>query len=93
MTPANAYAVPVTEDNDNMNTAAFYNKAQGKGALHIVNNGGASKAEIKGLPVETDHAIVYVTNAKQNSEAQQVMIKNGSATIDMPAESFVTVLF
>ena len=93
MTPANAYAVPVTVDKDNMNTAAFYNKAQGKGALHIVNNGGASKAEIKGLPVETDHAIVYVTNAKQNSEAQQVMIKNGSATIDMPAESFVTVLF
>lgn len=92
-TPANGNAIPVNTDNDNLNTAAFYNKVQGKGALHIVNNGGAGKAEVSGLPTSTSHAIVYVTNACQNAEAQQVKVKNGTVIIDMPAESFVSVLF
>lgn len=93
MTPADAFSIPLTVDKENVNTAAFYNKAQGKGALHMVNNGAACKAEISGLPASVSSAVVFVTNANQNAEEQSVNVSQGTATIDMPAESFVTVLF
>lgn len=93
MTPADAFSIPLAVDKENVNTAAFYNKAQGKGALHVVNNGAACKAEISGLPVSVNHAVVFVTNASQNAEEMSVNVSHGIATIDMPAESFVTVLF
>ncbi len=93
MTPANAFSIPLAVDKENVNTAAFYNKAQGKGALHMVNNGAACKAEISGLPSSVSQAVVYVTNASQNAEEQSVKVSQGIATIDMPAESFITVLF
>ena len=93
MTPADAFSIPLAVDKENVNTAAFYNKAQGKGALHMVNNGAACKAEISGLPASVSQAMVYVTNAGQNAEEQSVNVAQGTTTIDMPAESFVTILF
>ena len=92
-TPADAFAIPLTVDKENINTAAFYHKAQDKGAVHIVNNGAACKAEITGLPVTIHTAIVYVTNAIQSAEKSKVEVSHGIAKIDMPAESFITVLF
>ena len=93
MTPADAFFIPLTVDKENVNTAAFYNKAQEKGALHMVNNGAACKAEISGLPASVSHAVVFVTNASQNAEEMSVNVSQGIATIGMSAESFVTVLF
>lgn len=92
MTP-DAFAIPLTVDKAGVNTVAFYNKAQNKGAVHIVNNGASCKADITGLPTSAKKATVYVTNAHQNSEAQQVEAAQGRIVVDMPAESFVTVLF
>ena len=93
MTPADAFSIPLTVDKENVNTAAFYNKAQGKGALHMVNNGAACKAEVTGLPVSVSQAVVFVTNTRQNAEEMSVNVSQGIATIDMPSESFVTILF
>ena len=93
MTPADAFAMPLTVDKENVNTAAFYNIARREGALHVVNNGAACKAEITGLPATVHSAVVYVTNAAQNAEKSQVEVSQGTAVIDMPAESFITVLF
>ena len=58
-----------------------------------MSNGASCKAEITGLPTGAKLATVYVTNAHQNSEAQQVEAAQGRLVVDMPAESFVTVLF
>ncbi|MBP5513784.1 MAG: hypothetical protein J6Y04_03265 [Bacteroidaceae bacterium] len=93
LTPADAFAVPLTVDKENINTAGFYNPARGEGAVHIVNNGTACKAEIKGLPVTAKQAQVYITNSNQHAEKSIVDVGQGAVTIDMPAESFVTVLF
>lgn len=93
LTPADAFAVPMTVDKESVNTAAFYNAARDKGALHIVNNGAACRAEIKGLPPTTERAQIYVTNASLWAEQGAVVIEKGTATIEMPAESFVTLLF
>ena len=93
MTPADAFSVPLAADKENVTTAAFYNKARGEGALHVVNNGAACKAEISGLPASVSRAVVFVTNASQNAEEQSVNVSRGKVTVDMPSESFVTVLF
>ncbi len=93
MTPADAFAIPLTVDKENVNTAAFYHKARNAGAVHLVNNGAACKAEITGLPISTLSAVVYVTNASQHAEKSKVDVSQGNAVIDMPAESFVTILF
>ena len=93
MTPADAFSIPLAADKENVNTAAFYNKARGEGALHVVNNGAACKAEISGLPPSVSRAVVFVTNANQNAEEQSVNVSRGKVTVDMPSESFVTVLF
>ena len=57
MTPADAFSIPLAVDKENVNTAAFYNKALGKGALHMVNNGAACKAELSGLPASVSQAV------------------------------------
>ena len=44
MTPADAFAMPLTVDKENVNTAAFYNIARREGALHVFNNGAACRA-------------------------------------------------
>ena len=92
MTPADAFAIPLTVDKENVNTAAFYNIARCEGG-HVVNNGAACKAVITGLPATVHSAVVYVTNAAQYAEKSQVEVSQGTAVIDMPAESFITVLF
>jgi hypothetical protein len=61
--------------------------------VHIVNNGASCKAEITGLPATAEKALVLVTNSHQNAEAQQVVVEKGCAVVDMPAESFITLLF
>ena len=91
-TPADAFAIPATADKQNINVAAFSNRAQGSAAVHIVNNGGACEAVINGLPNDSLQAVAYVTNATQYAESQSVILKNGSATIQMPAESFITLI-
>ena len=92
-TPADAFAFPLTVDKENVNTAAFYNIVRHEGALHIVNNGAACMAEITGLPTSLESAIVYVTNASQKAEETKVELSFGTAVINLPAESFVTLLF
>ncbi len=92
MTPADSFAVPVTCDKDQVNVAAFSKKATGECALQIVNNGASCQAEITGLPAEAGQAWVYVTNDRQHGDAQCLKVKDGKAWMDMPADSFVTVI-
>lgn len=94
LTPVDAFAIPVTSSKDNVNVAAFCNIAKKQGAVHAVNNGASCEAIIAGLPSFATHATVYVTNRQQNAEEQRdIKITDGRATISMPAESFVTVIF
>lgn len=93
LTPADAFAIPVSSSKDNVNVAAFCNIAQKRGAVHAVNNGASCEAVISGLPSFATHATVYVTNRQQNAEQHSISISDGQATISMPAESFISVVF
>lgn len=92
LTPADALAIPVKADKENVNVAAFSNVARGLSAVHIVNNGASCEAEITGLLPQTRQAIVYITNAQQNAETKKLDVIDGRVVVAMPAESFVTVL-
>lgn len=93
MTPENAFAIPASCDRDDINVAAFDNRAKRQGAVHIVNNSASCKAVITGLPAYATEAEVFVTNSLSNAKAQLVKVKEGKAEICMPAESFVSVFY
>ncbi len=92
MTPENAFAIPATCNKENVNVAAFVKTSTGESGIHIVNNAAACEASIKGLPKETTHVTVYVTNSRQHAEAQLLDVKDGCVDIKMPAESFITLI-
>lgn len=93
MTPENAFAIPASCDRDDINVAAFDNRAKRQGAVHIVNNAASCKAVITGLPAYATEAEVFVTNSLSNAKAQLVKVRDGKAEICMPAESFVSVFY
>lgn len=92
MTPVDALALPFTVDKENVNVAAYGNLALGQCAVHVVNNGASCMGEVKGLPAQSRKAVVYVTNAHQHAEAQSLDIVDGCVKVEMPAESFITIL-
>jgi len=91
-TPAGVFSVPVTSSRTDVNTAAFADKIKGTAAVHIVNNGASKEAHITGLPATATQAIVRVTSSALNSVAQAVPVNDGSAVVQMPSESFVTLI-
>jgi len=92
MTPENAFAIPANCNKENVNVAAFVKTSTGESGIHIVNNAAACEASIKGLPKETTHVTVYVTNSRQHAEAQMLEVKDGCVNVKMPADSFVTLI-
>jgi len=92
MTPKDAFAATVSCNKENVNVAAFVKNATGESAVHIVNNGAACEAHISGLPTGTTQVIVYITNNSRKAEAQLLSVKDGSVTVKMPAESFVSLI-
>ena len=91
-TPENAFAVPSECAKKNINVAAYTKPATGESAVHIVNNAASCEAVISGLPASATEATVYVTNSDSNAEAVFLPVVGGKVTVQMPAESFVTVL-
>jgi len=92
MTPADALAIPVTCDKENINTAAMSNIARGLTAVHIVNNGAARTATVTGLPDKAGHATAYITNEHMRSEAVALELNGDRCTISMPPASFCTLI-
>ena len=92
MTPENAFAVPVTSNKENINAAAFAKTATGEWAVHLVNNGASCEAVLTGLPAGMQEVTVYVTNSHNHAEARLLKTKDGRLSVQLPAESFITVI-
>lgn len=92
MTPSYSFSVPADYNAEDINVAAFSKPATGQYTVHMVNNAASRVARISGFPRDAKQALVYVTNAKQNAEAQLLQLKDGVLEVNMPAESFVTVM-
>lgn len=92
MTPADSFAMPASVGKDNINVAAFVKGATNESTVHIVNNAGSCMAHVTGIPATCTEAVVYITNDKQHAEASLHAVKNGSLDVNMPADSFVSIL-
>ncbi|KAA6341206.1 hypothetical protein EZS27_010985 [termite gut metagenome] len=92
-TPENVFAIPFVCNKEEVNCAAYGNAAGGEYAVHLVNNGAARQAIIKGLPDTVSKVRVYVTNTTKGMEsAGEVEIKDGTAVANLPEMSFVTLI-
>ncbi|MDR1644405.1 MAG: hypothetical protein LBS05_01070 [Tannerellaceae bacterium] len=90
-TPENAFALPFTCNKEDVNCAAFGNLSRGEYAVHIVNNGAARTATIKGLPKLTDIK-AYATNQDIGMQATRTTAAaDGSITVELPPAGFVTI--
>lgn len=92
MTPENAFAAPATSSKSNITVAGFVKPSTGESAVHIVNNGASCEILVKGLPAGTKEAVIYTTTSVQKAEAQLLPVSDGSLSVMIPAESFITVL-
>jgi len=92
MTPEDAFAIPAKCNKENINVTAFAKMATGEWAVHIVNNAASCEANITGLPADTKEVTVYITNSHSHAEAQLLKITDGQLKVQMPAESFVTLI-
>lgn len=92
-TPEHAFALPVTCDKKAVNCAAFGNAARGKYAVHLVNNGASRTATVNGLPQTVSELQIYITDREKGMENPgTVRVVNGTVTVELPANSFVSLI-
>ena len=91
-TPENAFAMPFVCNKEEVNCASFGNKTKGEYAVHMVNNGAARTAVIKGLPGNIKEVKAYVTNSNDGMvETKVVKASNGSLSVELPPISFISL--
>lgn len=91
-TPEDMRSVPVSTDNEQIVVAGFASESGEQITLHIVNNGAARKAIVKGLPRNASRLTALTTSYKANATASTVFIKDGECQIPLEPESFVTLI-
>ncbi|MDR1727381.1 MAG: hypothetical protein LBT74_05565 [Acidobacteriota bacterium] len=94
-TPEDAFALPFASDKEDVNIAAFGNLARGAYAIHLVNNGAARQAVVKGLedlPEPAELKAYATTDKLEMQELPVVRRGDGGIVVELPATGFVTVL-
>ncbi len=94
-TPAGSFALPVECSKEQVNCAAFGNIARGEWAVHMVNNGAARRAVIRGLPSsESGRVEIYITSAGQDMQRVTDVTHDDDGTLhfELPAVSFATAI-
>ncbi len=92
-TPADAFALPISCNKEEVNCAAFGNIARNEYAIHMVNNGAARKATIKGIPAGVSIFEVYITDEVKNMEKTgEVKALDGKVEIELLPTAFITLI-
>lgn len=92
-TPKDAFSLPTVCDREEINCASFGNIARGEYAVHLVNNGAAREASIKGIPEGVSAFDVFVTDENKGMEkVQEVSVVNGTIVVKLFPASFTTLI-
>lgn len=92
-TPEGAFSLPTVCDREEINCASFGNIARGEYAVHLVNNGAAREATIKGIPEGVSAFDVFVTDENKGMEkVQEVSVVNGTIVVKLFPASFTTLI-
>jgi hypothetical protein len=90
-TPAGSRWLPVQNDGREFSAAAFA-APSGQVGLHVVNNGAARTAILRGLPATTRTLRVYCTDGTRGmEELEPVAVEQGQARVAVPAGAFVSL--
>lgn len=91
--PANLAAIPVSVNNEDITCAAQADIKKNIYVIHLVNNNGARKVTIKGLPATVKKLLVHVTSKTKNmQEEKPVAVVNGQAVLLLDAVSYVALV-
>jgi hypothetical protein len=92
-TPEDAFALPVSGTKEEVNCAAFGNIARNEYAVHMVNNGAARKATIKGIPDGVSVFEVFVTDETKGMEKTgEIKVVDGQAEVSLLPAAFITLI-
>jgi len=92
-TPPRAFSLPVTCMADAVTCAAFGDIANGRYAVHIVNNGAARQATLTGIPTGVKEMNVYVTNSERDMErTERVRVSNGKVQFSLESAAFTSLI-
>jgi len=93
-TPEGSFVLPIACKLPSITCTAFGNIADGKYAIHVVNNGASRPATIEGLPSGLKALKVFVTDDKRGMEekAGVAVGDGGKAELKLDAVSFTTLL-
>jgi hypothetical protein len=91
--PAGAFHLPVSCSRPDVTCAALGDIANGRYAIHLVNNGASHPATLRGLPHGVKELRVYVTDAtREMEEGPPIPVVNGSASFVLGPTSFTTIV-
>jgi hypothetical protein len=91
--PEGAFHLPVSCSRPDVTCAALGDVANGRYAVHLVNNGASRPAILRGLPDGVKELRVYVTDAtRKMEEGARVPVVNGSASVVLEPTSFTTLV-
>jgi hypothetical protein len=92
-TPVDAFALPVSVTKEEVNCTAFGNTARGEYAIHLVNNGAARKATIKGIPAGVSAFDVFITDETKGMEKTgEIKVTDGQADVSLLPAAFITLI-
>lgn len=92
-TPAGAFALPITSSHAALTAAAFGDLANQRYAVHLVNNGAARLATLRGLPEHIKTLRLFVTDSMRGmQEGKRVAVTNGKAQFTLAAACFTTLM-
>jgi hypothetical protein len=91
--PEGAFHLPVSCTRADVTCAALGDIANGRYAVHVVNNGASRPATLRGLPDGVKELRVYVTDAtRKMEEGARIPVVNGSASVVLEPTSFTTLV-
>jgi hypothetical protein len=91
-TPENVFSLPFACNKEEVNCAVFGSEANGAYAVHLVNNGAARKAVIKGLPEGIKTIKAYATSGSlSRQDVTATKAADGSISLELPPAGFVSV--
>ena len=92
-TPERAFYLPIQVNRPGVNCVAFGDIANGRYAVHVVNNGAARQTTLSGLPDHVKELRVFVTDSRRGmEEGRHIPVYDGVAQFTLDAASFTTLM-
>lgn len=92
-TKAGLQFLPLSNDGEDISSAALGNMKKNHYAFHMVNNGASREVTIKGIPKKVKQLDVYVTDISRDMEKlESLKVQNGKVVFTLDKVSFTSLM-